>query len=146
MPTRPSLAEALRKHRVSGQTPMRRKGPQASYDPNKEAMFANILASGGPPVGPDANWASRLGDAGQILAAYLGSRQQGKARTREEEAQDLDKQASRLRAWRVCSVASGWMSGRATSGPSQENPALLGETLQRSRPEAPTPDNGVTAT
>lgn len=61
----------------------------AQYDPNREAMFAQLLARGQQPVD---NWGSLVGNLAQSFVGSRGLKRQGEARRMEEQAMQRQQQ------------------------------------------------------
>ena len=142
-PRAPTLEETLARHRQTAAMPVpmadavRGERP-AGYSPQRESMFASILAQGSAPSGPmGSNWEG-IGKLAQVLSGSAGLHREGQARREEErlaeEARQAQEQRSRARRE---NVLAGLLSGGAqspTPAALAENPDLLGPVLASRKP------------
>ena len=114
------------KRLLQGSTPDR-------YDPNREAMFAQLLSQG---MGPSNSAGSTIGNLARMFAGTRGMANQGRARQNEQE--ELQRQQESQQEAQRASLAQV-MSGlgvNAEPGAAQtlaQNPALLGEMFSQNR-------------
>ena len=81
-------------------------GPAASYDPNREALFAQLLSSGAAPTN---DVGSAIGNLAQFFVGSRGLKKQGQARDiamDEQAAMEATSKHSRANPWLVCWAVS----------------------------------------
>ena len=99
-------------------------GPAKSYDPNREALFAQMLASGSAPTN---DIGGAIGNLAKFFVGQRGLKKQGQA---YEEKKTLEsEQLSQALA------GLGLDIDPEATGTLMQNPVLLGESLRRSRPK-----------
>ena len=113
-------------------------GPSASYDPNREALFAELLSSG---VAPTNDMGSAIGNLAKMFVGQRGLSKQGQARDIEMDQQRRDGscRAKRGRSQALAQTMAG-MGIEGDPNVLSQNPDLLGEAMRRSRPREPTPE------
>ena len=112
-------------------------GPAKSYDPNREALFAQLLSSGS---GQPRSMGSAIGDIAKFFVGSRGLKKQGQARDiemGEQAAMEADKQAQQSEALARLMSGLGIDVDSAEAGILQQNPNIMGEVMQRTRPEKP---------
>ena len=105
-------------------------GPAKSYDPNREALFAQLLSSGS---GPTNDIGSAIGDLAKFFVGSRGLKKQGQARKiemDEQAAMEAEEQARRDQA--MAETLADW--GVNPDLP-QDSP-VFEEAMRRSRPQS----------
>ena len=112
-------------------------GPAKSYDPNREALFAQLLSSGS---GQPRSVGSAIGDLAKFFVGQRGLKKQGQARDIEMEQQagmEADQQAQQSEALARLMGGLGIDVDSADAGILQQNPNIMSEVMQRTRPQEP---------
>ena len=112
-------------------------GPAASYDPNREALFAQLLSSGAAPTN---DVGSAIGNLAQFFVGSRGLKKQGQARDiamDEQAAMEAEKQAQDSENLARVLSGLGVDVDSAGAGILQQNPNILDEAIFRSRPQEP---------
>ena len=79
-------------------------GPAKSYDPNREALFAQLLSSGSAPTNHN-DIGGAIGNLAKFFVGQRGLKKQGQARDIEMEQQagmEADQQAQKVKPSLVC--------------------------------------------
>ena len=108
-------------------------GPAKDYDPNREALFAQLLSSGAAPTN---DIGSAIGGLAKFFVGSRGLKKQGQARDiemGEQAAMEAEEQARQDQA--LAEQLAEW--GVNPNLP-QDSP-VFGEAMRRSRPQAPPP-------
>ena len=111
-------------------------GPAKGYNPDREALFAQLLSSGS---GPTNDVGSAIGNLAKLFVGQRGLKKQGQARDIEmdqQAAMEADEQARNDQALAQTMADMGIEGDPGTLG---RNPNLMAEAMRRSRPPAPTP-------
>ena len=108
-------------------------GPSKSYDPNREALFAELLSSG---VAPTNDMGTAIGNLAKMFVGQRGLSKQGQARDIQmdqqaemeaaEQARKDQALAEQLAEWGV--------------NPNLPDSKVRDEAMRRSRPQEPTPE------
>ena len=114
-------------------------GPAKSYDPNREALFAQLLSSGSAPTNNN-DIGGAIGNLAKFFVGQRGLKKQGQARDIEMEQQagmEAAQQAQQSEA--LARLLSGLNIDvdSAEAGILQENPNIMSEVMQRTRPQEP---------
>ena len=112
-------------------------GPSRSYDPTREALFAQLLSSGS---GQPRSVGSAIGDLAKFFVGSRGLKKQGQARDiemSEQAAMEAEEQARQSQA--LAETLAG-MGIEGDPGVLQQNPNIMTEAMRRSRPQEPTPE------
>ena len=111
-------------------------GPSASYDPNREALFAELLSSG---VAPTNDMGSAIGNLAKMFVGQRGLSKQGQARDIEmEERAGMEAEEQARQSQALAETMAG-MGIEGDPNVLSQNPDLMGEAMRRSRPQEPTP-------
>ena len=112
-------------------------GPAKSYDPNREALFAQLLSSGAAPTN---DIGSAIGGLAKFFVGSRGLKKQGQARKiemDEQTAMEADKQAQKDEAMARLFARMGVDVDSAGVDALRDNPNIVTELMQRSRPPEP---------
>ena len=115
-------------------------GPAQSYNPDREALFAQMLASSSRPTN---DVGSAIGNIAQFFVANRGLKKQGKARDIEMEQQagmEAEQQAQQSEAMARLLSGLNIDVDSAEAGILQQNPNIMSEVMQRTRPQEPEPE------
>ena len=105
-------------------------GPAASYDPQREALFAQLLSSGAAPTN---DIGSAIGGLAKFFVGTRGLKKQGKARDiemSEQAAMEAEEQARQSQA--LAETMAGW-----GVNPDLPDSKVRDEAIFRSRPQEP---------
>ena len=112
-------------------------GPAKGYDPNREALFAQLLSSG---MAPTNDVGSAIGNLAQMFVGQRGLRKQGQARDIEMDQQAGMEAEEQARQSEALAQTMADMGIEGDPNVLSGNPDLLGEAMRRSRPQEPTPE------
>ena len=112
-------------------------GPAKSYDPNREALFAQMLASGSAPTN---DVGSAIGNLAKFFVGQRGLKKQGQARDIEMDQQAAMEAEEQARQSEALARTMAGMGIEGDPGALQRNPNMMTEAMRRSRPQEPTPE------
>ena len=116
------------------------QGNKKRYNPNREAMLAQLLSSG---MGGSNDWGQMIGNLAKVFVGSRGLKKQGRLRMEEQEqsrmAEQQQKQQGRESLAQLLS-GMGINVDAAGAGVLSQNSPVMGELLQRSRPQEPKTD------
>ena len=114
-------------------------GPAQSYNPDREALFAQMLASGSAPTNNN-DIGGAIGNLAKFFVGQRGLKKQGQARDiamDQQEQMEAAQQAQKSEAFARLLSGLGIDVDSAEAGILQENPNVMGEVMQRTRPQEP---------
>ena len=112
-------------------------GPAKGYNPDREALFAQLLSSGS---GPTNDVGSAIGNLAKLFVGQRGLRKQSKARDIEmdqQAAMEAEQQAQRDQA--LAETMAG-MGIEGDPGALTRNPDLMRAAIEASRPPEAKPE------
>ena len=116
------------------------QGNKSRYNPNREAMLAQLLSSG---MGGSNDWGQMIGNLAKVFVGNRGLKKQGRLRMEEQEqsrmAEQQQKQQGRESLAQLLS-GLGINVDAEGAGVLGDNSSVLSEVLQRSRPQDPKTD------
>ena len=113
--------------------------PAKSYDPNREALFAQLLSSGS---GQPRSMGSAIGDIAKFFVGSRGLKKQGQARDIEmgEQAEmEADQQAQQSEDLARLFGGAGLNVDGATADALRANPNVANELMRQARPQEAKP-------
>ena len=109
-------------------------GPAKSYDPNREALFAQLLASG---VAPTNDVGSAIGNLAQMFVGQRGLKKQGQAYKSEMDQQAAMEAENQARQSQALAATMAGLGIEGDPNVLTQNPALMAEAIAQGQPPAP---------